>query len=50
MACPNNFEGASQVRDHYEGVALLGSIIEAVGLVMGLKYLQPELNFASFGA
>ena len=48
IAMPNVFNAGSMVREHYEGMAMLGTILEAVGLVAGLKLLQPELNFGSF--
>lgn len=50
LALPNKFIPNSLVRPSYESLELLFKEIEAVGLVAGLKFLQPELMFASFGA
>lgn len=50
LALPNKFIPTSQVRDSYESLASLYVELEAIGLIAGLKFLQPELIFASFGA
>lgn len=50
LALPNMWSAGATVRPHYEGLATQYDVLEATGLVAGLKFLQPELNFASFGA
>lgn len=50
MAMPNKWNPASTVRPHYEGLSIMGKVLEAIGLLAGLKFLQPELMFSSFSA
>lgn len=48
LAMPNVFKLQSKIRDHYEGNSLTHSIFEMIGLVLGMKWFQPELNWGSF--
>lgn len=48
IAMPNKWNAASLIRPDYEGLSLIGKKLEAVGLLAGLKVLQPELMFSSF--
>lgn len=48
MAMPNKFTNKSTTRPSYETISTEFQELEAVGLVAGLKFLQPELIFASF--
>lgn len=48
MAMPNKFSNTSTVRPSYESISTEFSELEAVGLVAGLKFLQPELMWGSF--
>lgn len=50
MALPNKFTNKSTTRPSYETISTEFQELEAVGLVAGLKFLQPELIFASFKA
>lgn len=49
MALPNMFSNKSMVQNDPDS-PLLYREVHAVGLLASLKFLQPELNFASFGA
>lgn len=50
IAMPSVFDWESTIRPHYEGVSVLGKIIEGAGGSFGVKLMQPELIFASFAA
>lgn len=49
IAMPTVFDFSATIRPHYEGVSILAKIIEGKGGAYGLKFMQPELNFGSWG-